>query len=88
MRPTLLPASASASASAWGGCVGGSGAEAGGGDARLEMKKVRRGWIAYDGCGSLVLGRVFQDSVIVRQLHEKRREGKKKTRTSSDSAQA
>ena len=75
---SLCPIPFAASASAWGGSEGGSGAEAGGGDARLEMKKVRRGYIAYDGRGSPVLGRVFRGSVIVRQLHEKRREGKKR----------
>ena len=44
-----------ASASARGGNEGGRGAEAGGGDACLEMKKVRRGCIVDDGSGSQVL---------------------------------
>ena len=34
------------SASAYGGNGGGHGAEVGGGDARLEMRKVRRGYIS------------------------------------------
>ena len=54
MCPTLL--AASASASAYGGNGGGRGAEAGGGDACLEMRKVRRGYIVDGGSGSRVVG--------------------------------
>ena len=62
-----------ASASARGGNEGGNGAEVGGRDARLEMRKVRRGCIVDDGSGCRMLG-VFRGSVIiivVHQLHEK-----------------
>ena len=58
MCPTLLAASAS---------EGGSGAEAGG-DACLEMRKVRRGCIVGDGSGSRASERVFRGSVIAPQL--------------------
>ena len=85
-----------ASASGRGGNEDGSGAEAGGGDACLEMRKVGRGCIvddegAEDGCGCRVLGVSHIPRLCYHypQLHETRREGGgKKTHTSSDSAQA
>ena len=52
----MCPIPSAASASARGGNGGRSGAEAGGGDACLEMRKVRRGCIVDDGSGSRVLG--------------------------------
>ena len=45
-----------ASASARGANGGGRGVEARGGDACLEMRKVRMGYIVDDGSGSRVLG--------------------------------
>ena len=70
-----------ASASARGGTEGGSGAEAGGGDACLEVRKVRRRCIVGDGSGSRTSERVFRGSVIARQLslNTKRKGGKKGT---------
>ena len=62
MCPTLLAASASER----GGSEGGSGAEAGGGDACLEMRKVRRECIVDDR--SWALESVFRSSIIARQL--------------------
>ena len=51
----MCPTSLAASASARGGNEGGNGAEAGGNDACLEMRKVRRGCIFDDGSGSRAL---------------------------------
>ena len=45
----MCPIPWAASASARGGYEDGRGAEVGGGDACLEMMKVRRGCIVYDG---------------------------------------
>jgi len=93
--PTPLAASVSASGFAGGGSEEGSGAEAGGGDACPEMRKVKRGCIvddegAQDESGSRVLGvsfpRLCYRSSASRNT--KRRGGGRKTHTSSDSAQA
>ena len=76
----MCPTPSAASASARGGNEGGSGAEAGGGDAYLEMRKVKRGCIiddegAQDESGSQVL-RV--SSVIIILSFTKHKEGGKK----------
>ena len=77
----MCPTSSAASASARGGSEGESGAEAGGGDACLEMRKARRGRIVGDGSGSRASERVFRGSVIARQfsLNTKRKGGRKGT---------
>ena len=51
----MCPTSLAASASARGGSESESGAEAGGGEACLEMRKVRRGCIVDGGSGSRAL---------------------------------
>ena len=52
----MCPTLSAASASACGGSESGSGADAGGGDACLEMSKVRRGRIVDDGSGESGVG--------------------------------
>jgi len=81
----MCPTPLAASATARGGNEGGSGAEAGGGDACLEMRKVKRGCIideegAQDESGSRVL-RVSVARLCYHplQLHETRKGGKKDT---------